>query len=365
MARNTRAVRSSRDARLARRALKVLRKPGYVVTDVVRSHRSSPRPYQVVFVEQCWMGLSIYNGRRSVIFTKGKTQVTGRHSPVRSFAPVLPVIDAEKAVRVALKRTADTLAIRSVEIVSRSPGADRYTVLRVEPLSSPVTVHLVVFGTGRARLAWEVTTQLPNGHALDAVIDAASRKLLHRRITSHPAAAATLAITPEAGGPAAGAALKFTVEPRWLNPAVRRIECTADGVPMPAPVADANGDFGGPVASFTQTTLDGLVMANLGLDRLISVGGQTQGRVIMDLVSSGMINPGDIAMALPSLTKPTLIFTARFPGMRHAASDPSVVLHELAHLVLSRGVGGTQLARPFEGAGESGAAMEGLQTSWG
>ena len=166
---------------------------------------------------------------------------------------------------------------------------------------------------------------------------------------------------PESGGPAAGgAALKFTVEPRWLNPAARRIECTADGVPMPAPVADANGDFRGPVASFTQTTLDGLVMANLGLDRLISVGGQTQGRVIMDLVSSGMINPGDIAMALPSLTKPTLIFTARFPGMRHAASDPSVVLHELAHLVLSRGVGGTQLARPFEGAGESGAAMEGL-----
>ena len=35
MARNTRAVRSSRDARLARRALKVLRKPGYIVTDVV------------------------------------------------------------------------------------------------------------------------------------------------------------------------------------------------------------------------------------------------------------------------------------------------------------------------------------------
>jgi hypothetical protein len=129
---------------------------------------------------------------------------------------------------------------------------------------------------------------------------------------------------------------------------------------MPAPVANANGDFGGAAVSFTQSTLDGLVIANLGLDLLVQAGGQTQGRVTMDLVSSGFTDPGDVAMALPSLTKPTLIFTARHPGMHHAASDPAVVLHELAHLVLSRGVGGTQFEKPFEGSGESGAVMEGL-----
>ena len=55
-----------------------------------------PRPryllkrYDVVFVEQQRMGLPVYDGRRSVIFTRGKRRVTGKYLPVRSVTPLLP-----------------------------------------------------------------------------------------------------------------------------------------------------------------------------------------------------------------------------------------------------------------------------------
>lgn len=47
-------------------------------------------------------------------------------------------------------------------------------------------------------------------------------------------------------------------------------------------------------------------------------------------------------------------------GAVHAATDASVVLHELAHLVLCHGVGGRDDDSPFETSGESAAVGEGL-----
>jgi hypothetical protein len=130
----------------------------------------------------------------------------------------------------------------------------------------------------------------------------------------------------------------------------------------PLPQPDAAGGFCGTATPFEQLSLDAFVIANLGLDRLLPAGGQTQGRVKVTLVASTTNLLDDVAFAVPSLTSPSLTFAGREfgPNIRHAGSDPSVVLHELAHLVLSRGVGGSQVANPFEKGGDSGAVMEGL-----
>src|SRR6185295_14403998 len=48
------------------------------------------------------------------------------------------------------------------------------------------------------------------------------------------------------------------------------------------------------------------------------------------------------------------------PPRRFAALDPSVVIHEVSHVVLNSAVGGSAFANPFESEGESRAVSEGL-----
>ena len=361
MRRKTRGAQAAKDARLARRALKVLRKPDYVVTDIVHSRPKSPRRYDVVFVHQRWMGLPVYDGRRSVIFSRGKTQVTGRHTAIRSVTPALPTIGAADAVQAAAKRMKPKVVLGAIETVSTSAGLDRHTVLRVEPLPTPVMARLVVFVKRRARLAWLLTAEHPDGYALEAVVDAATKKVHHERGLSYHASAC-LAIATDAGGPPAAApALKPTVDSDWLNPALRTIDCLKSNGSDATPVPAANGDVCGSAAgSIEETTVNAWAIANLGLARVTLPGGQTLGRVKMTIVNGAVSALELVALAIPKSSNSALKFTAWTQNLRHAASDPAVVLHELAHLVLSRGVGGSETPTPFENTGESGAIMEGL-----
>ena len=356
-----------KDARLARRALKAIGKPDYVVTDIVHSRPASARKYDVVFVAQRWKGVPVYDGKRSVIFAGRKTRITGKHMPIRSVAPVLPVIAAADAVRAASKRMKPKVTVGAIEIVSTSMGFDRQTVLRVEQLPAPVLARLVAFrktkgkDKGRTRLAWLLTAEHPDGHALEAVVDAGSRRVLHHRGLSYHAAAC-LSIAPGAGGPSIGApALKPTVDSVWLVPGARPIDCLKSDGSDATPALQANGDVCGAAAgSIEEITVNAWAIANLGLAHLTLPGGQALGRVKMTIVNGALGALEKVAVATPKSSNSALKFAAWTFNMRHAASDPGVVLHELAHLVLSRGVGGTQTPTPFENVGESGAVMEGL-----
>ena len=363
MRRKTRATQASNDARLARRALKALRKPDYVVTDIVHSRPKSARKYDVVFVAQRWMGVSVYDGRRSVIFAGGKVAVTGEHFPLTSVLPVVPAITAVDAVRAAAKKMRLKVARGSIEIVSASSGLERHTVLRVDLLRSPVTARLVVFGKkGRARLAWRLTADHPDGHAMEALVDSKTSRVLRKPKVLSYHAAACIAIAPDAGGPPVGTpALKPTINSVWLDPAQRTIDCLKFDGSDAGPVAGPNGDVCGAASgSIEETTVNAWAIANLGLAQLTRPGGQALGRVKMSVIDAGLDPLDKVAVATPKINNSTLRFTRWNFNDRHAASDPAVVLHELAHLVLSRGVGGVQTPTPFEPVGQSGAVMEGL-----
>jgi hypothetical protein len=335
----------------------------YAVTDVRRAaSMHGTRGRDVVFLEQRLFGLPVYGGRRSVILDPRRARVTGTRIELRPPSRLTPAVTAEAAACKAVEIVTGRKRLGASKLISASPGAERTSVVEIEGLESPVTAYLTLFGRTIARLAWALTFSLPDGDGFKIVIDATSKRLLRRRQTVDHATAC-LAIDPGAGGPAAGQPqMQVTFNAAWIDPAGRNFECvSANGAALTLPGPNAAGNYCNAVAQpFQQTTLNSFAVANAGFDLIEQFGGILQARVKLTLLNSASTDVNKIALAKPDLVSPLLKFMARSPSLRHAASDPSVVLHELGHLVLSAGVGGSQASTPFEMTGESAAVNEGL-----
>lgn len=354
--------------RIVRRALRALARADrvptqYAVTDVRRaSRRYGVRGRDVVFLQQQLFGLPIYGSRRSVIMDSRRARITGSRFTLRAPIRLTPLISAEVAARTAIEIVIGQQKVGDSRLISVSSSPERTSVVAIEGLESPVTAYLTLFGRTASRLAWALTFSLPGGDGFKVVIDATSQKLLRRRQTTHYAAAC-LAIASGAGGPEiAQPEMQVRFEASWVDPINRRFLCEdADGMALKLPGPNAAGNYCNAVGQpFEQTTLNCFAVANAGFDLIKSFGGALQGRVKLTLLESASVEISEIALALPHLVNPLLSFMARDPGFRHTASDPSVVLHELGHLVLAAGVGGGQVANPFGTAGESAAVNEGL-----
>ena len=360
--------RVTHSTRLARRALRTVKdREGeasareLVVTDVVAAVPGA-QSRSVVFLEQRWMGLPIYGSRRSVIFSGRRKFITGKRLRVRACRHLLPEKTAEAAaVRVVL-RADPKLARSQVETVARSPGQDRFTVIRVGDAdqTTMVSLHLSVHPTGR--LAWVATMVVHDGRAFEVVLDATTLKMLVKRELSQ-SGTACLHIAAAAGGPAPdGTPVRLPFQPHWLDP-LREAVVLRDGqgtpVALPLP---SNGDYCGTVQpdSFAQVILNAYAIANAGLDTLLPHGGKAQGTVLLTILNATIAAPDKVAVARPDLVRPQLRFAKLQSNRRHAGSDPTVLLHELGHLILCGGVGGGLAQAPFETGGESAAVNEGL-----
>lgn len=359
----------SPELRLARRALRALASldrttdaADYVVTDVVLRVPALPQR-SVVFVEHRWMGLPVDGSQRSVVFDGRRKWVTGDRVRIRTCSSFLPGRPAEAAARKAIKAVDRSWSGGAAEVLARSPSQDRFTVVRTGDPRIVVSLHLAVYGSPSARLVWVATFTLPAGESFEVLLDANTLRALKKRRTSQHASAC-LHVSPDAGGPVpAGTVLRMPFGPGWIDPASARFECrNGQDQELPLPPTDSVGDYCGTAAptSFDQTILNAFVLANAGLDSVKALGGQTQGPVRLTLLNSSTGNLDKVASARPDLVRPELRFSKLLANHRHAGSDPTILLHELGHLILCGGVGGGLVQSPFETGGESAAVNEGL-----
>lgn len=357
-------ARVSPEISLARRALRVLARETpsstYVITDIHIAPRA-PRRVDVVYVEQRLLGLPVYGARRSVVFTGRRAWITGRAWAVRTPQQIIPAITPEGAVdraAAALRTRRRNLAIR---LLSAGPGPERTSVVLLEH-DARATLHLAVYGATSGRLVWLVRLTLSDEDAYEVVVDAVTGKVLRRRPLADRAVSC-LRIESGAGGTAVGAPLAvLTIDTTWINGPGRRFECV-DGIDNPKPPqANAVGEFCAVnPASFNQVATHAVALANTGLDHLQAVGALWPRRALLRVVMQATSVAGDVAFAVPSPERPLLRlgFITSNP-LRHAASDPSVLLHEMGHLVLCAGIGGGNVVAPFEPSGPSAAVNEGL-----
>lgn len=349
---------------LARRALRVLARKApntnYVPTDI-HIGPATPRRVDVVYVEQRLLGLPVYGARRSVVFSGRKAWITGHAWSVREPRQITPRITPEAAV----DRAATTLRTRRtnlfVRLLSAGPGPERTSVVLLER-DARATLHLAVYGATSGRLVWVVRLTLSDDDAYEVVVDAVTGKVLRRR-TLADRAVSCLRIEPDAGGPAVGAPLPvLTLDTAWLTAPDRRFDCV-DGKDNPKPPQpNGVGEFCAVnPASFSQVATHAVALANTGLDHLRAVGARWPRRARVRVVMQATAVAGDVAFAVPSPERPLLRlgFITSNP-LRHAASDPSVLLHEMGHLVLCAGIGGGNVVTPFEPSGPSAAVSEGL-----
>lgn len=358
-------------SRLATKALRRLgrfegqeRPADYVVTDVIEA--TADRRFAVVFLEQHWAGLPLHGARRSVILGRRTAWVTGSHRMIRSSSARWPVVSAEDAVVVAGRAVGLKPPKQSVSAESRGLSADRYTRIRLRNVSRPVTARLAIVGAGAARLCWVVGLTIERRQTLEAyelVVDAVTGAVISKRTVSNNAAAC-IRVDSAAGGPAPNdPPYRLPFNSAWLDLATRTVRCV-NGVNTAIPLPGQQGtDYCGATTPFHLAIVNAFTLASAGLEILRPLGGKPASVVRLTMLDASTSDVSRVARAIPSNSEtldPELRFQARKAVSRHAGSDPAVVLHELAHLILYAGVGGGQVDAPFEPTGESAAVNEGL-----
>lgn len=341
----------------ARRAVALLKRgdqgrvdSDYAVTDIQLLPGTAGRKRCVVYVQQRFMGLPVYDGRRSVIFTGRLVEVTGKRVPVRSLPQLAPAATAESALQSAFRRVFGR-PCPEIERLCGFATAERFQAFRAEGLSLAKT-HVAVFAGRRTHLAWVVDFVEAGGPRYEIVLDALTLGLLRKRLISQSDDAC---ITLPSSEPA-GARILF--EPAWRTSGAVSVKFKNRDWAPPAAVAGA--------ICGTETrdrhSLNAFSLSNRALDlysRFLTLPGPPIAN--LELFTELVENGANAAFAdgrrvvLKGVTAPP----------RHAALDPSVVIHEVSHVVLDAAVGGSAFPHPFETEGESSAVSEGLADFFG
>jgi hypothetical protein len=346
----------SGDARHVRRALATLdgRAGGghtYAVTDVVTVPGPGRRKTRVVYVQQRYLGLPVYDGRRSAIFAGDRVEWTGRAVPIRSLAHFVPTSTAEQAI-VAAHQIVFGEAPRELEEMCSFSARERFAAFRSEGLRH-ATAHVAVLAErGRGHLVWVVDIAQAAGPRFELLLGAQNLQLMGRRLLSQWAQAC---ITLPSG--AQGAKVPF--DGAWAQSGA--VEVAFDNKKWKPPSANAPNVCG----STTRDThsLNAFSLGNLALDlfsRLLPTLKSVQ--LKFDLFSE-KVN-GEVAAASADRGTVLLRGVSAVPG-RFAALDPTVVVHEVSHVALCAAVGGSTLSHPFEAQERSGAVNEGLADFFG
>jgi hypothetical protein len=165
--------RGSTDLSDARRALNALEgeegpPADYVVTDIRTLPLGVRRERRIVYLQQRFMGLPVYDGRRSVAFAARRED--RQPAPVRSVSKLVPATTAEASVAAAFGHVFEG-SCPTLEAVGSFASVERFTAFQGDGLSV-ATTHLSVFGAGRAQLAWVVDLAPVGGPRFEIVLDA-------------------------------------------------------------------------------------------------------------------------------------------------------------------------------------------------
>jgi hypothetical protein len=354
-----RPERRAADLFLARRAVRLLHRfeplpdgHDYSPTDVLLPTRTRPG---VVYIQERYLGLPVYDARRAVVLrTRGRSLVTGKRVDASGLQTLTPARSAEEAVKHAAKLVFRWCPRDALEYLATFPSTERFTRFVWGDLVEPTT-HLVVYVVGRARLAWVVEVGSPGGRRYELVLDAKTLRLLKRRVISqHVSAHLSFASGTH----------DIDFDLAWGPTTWRRVVCKFEDrkVGLPAStggVMAAGPPPGGlPVAwSLATLTLASAAFELMALSgaRLPRSGDTPSAR----LFGRPEVDPSLAAQAFADQVQLRLLDKGG-GGFVHAAEDPTVILHEISHVVLSFNLGGSTFTSPFESFGESGAASEGL-----
>jgi hypothetical protein len=314
------------------------------------------RGQRVIYLQQRHWGLPVYDGRRSVVFpASGKPYVTGDPIGVGPLRALAPGASAEAAVRAAVNGVLTSPPKTRLQQLAPMASRNDTVAFRWPGLEKPISAHLSVFFVAQqSRLAWVVTFGLPRGLRYEVLLDADTLRVLKRRTLSYH-----LDGCLKLGRGGAEAQATLALDPAWLPPTAERLTCL---------YADAEWK---PHAS------NGLICGSAPSDKrsLNVLGLASRGLVLLEAAGARMGTPSGAKLVARvygnALTEAFLAALARSDSFQlyglehggvysHPAYDPTIVLHEMSHVVLSFNLGGSRYPDPFEPIGESGAVAEGL-----
>lgn len=336
------------DVHYARRALALVRKDAaaavdYAVTDVAVAG-GGPARRCVVFLQQRLLGLPVYDGRRSVVFTGRRAEITGSPVPISGLKQRVPRVQAEDAVRLAFEDVHGALDAHPRSLATFA-AAERFSTFEIDERTR-ASAHLAIFKARRPRLVWIVDLVREGKRRVEVVVAAERPKILRRRETSHSIDAEIRVAPPE---PTRGVLIPFV--PEWVGRSISWSFNRAE-LSLPQPVGDVIA-----AADWTaQHGLNAFCLANRVLDAVEKYL-QRSVPIRFELFSEVVGSPNDAAFV--DRDRIVLCGVQGQPD-RYAAVDPMVVAHEVAHVVMNAVVGGHAHAAPFESRGWSRAVSEGL-----
>lgn len=353
-----RRARLAPDLDLARRAIRILHRVDplpegheYSPTDVLLPTPTRPG---VVYIQERYLGLPIYDARRAVVLRqRGRSSVTGHRLVATGLETLRPAHSAEEALRVAARIVFRACPKDTLERRDAFASAEAFTGFEWGDLAEP-TAHLVVYVAGRPRLAWVVELGSAAGRRYELVLDATTLRLLKRRVVScHVSASLSFS----------SVAHSITFDPGWGPDTWRRLVCRYEDEKWTPPRATGGVIAAGPPPhglpdawSLAALTLSSAAFELLATaDARLPRSGDTPCAKVYGRPES---DESLAALAFADHVQLRLLDSGGI--VRHAAEDPTVILHEVSHVVLSFNVGGSTLMSPFESHGESGAVSEGL-----
>lgn len=364
----------------------------------------TPAGIRVVRLQQRFLGVPVYDARCSVHFNgAGRIQrVVGDVVGIPHAAPIEPVLPASEAVLAASKylaaRLSKTLKVaqQPPRMLCQFPSPERPTVLHKKPFRDPLTAHLSLLRTGgQTRLAWVVHLVLPSGRGAYEVVVCADRVERREVLLCR----STMACAVE------GAVFRY--DPREAREVVAfplpRGEYPQLGgvVPpgFPWPWVDANASDGNNVRSYANNTNDPFEATVAGADarfeaapaqgsdqRVVNafyvcnflhdffqlLGFDEQAGNFQRTNRTGLGDGNDqlIVQCFSGNVEGFANMLSRKDGRspelglgsfqgRHTALDTDVVIHEFAHGVTNRMIGGLAHHDPLRGKQQSEALGEG------
>jgi extracellular elastinolytic metalloproteinase len=333
----------------------------FIARDVYRTSSGE----RIVHAQQYFHGLRVFESTRVIKTRRGVSRATPALFRLPKKIELNPSTTPDDAVVAVVKflRSRGALAPGvkpSIVFAHRSAHlADQPSVVVLRyGFGEPVALHLEVFPQpgGQATLAWVLRLALKNGRRFQAVVTATRQtsKVLHLAETSTDAFTATWAPAPgqsrtdqfprppiatPGGGAGTPSSWQFAGSNAWaFGP---NGECVKPSPVQALPLGSLSVD-----TAFVWCNLLHDLFAEFGFDASHHAFQDTDPVRILQFQSAqegGASFENYVDGHRPYIR----LYASPFAGGTHAATDPSILIHEYAHGVSQRLVGGADCAEPF------------------
>ena len=361
----------------------------------------------VVPLQQTHGGVPVLHGIRAVRFDGRSTPVafTGTSINVDASTAIFPAVLPEEAARVAFLELARLGSVPSdlkfsaaaPDVVARLGTPDGAAVLAKEPMDGPILARLVIDATGKqTRLLWEIRLRLPKaGGGFVVRVDATASTELPAvrnvmRSSSHAITASVFEFDPRTSARTVPLPLPLQAYPNlpssrppgidWVRGGEtcgRNVDVKCDGQRIQARVTNSDLTFKAKEPlGLKGAAINAFFLCNFLHDFFYFLGfNEITGNFEAEHGTGGSVRGDPLKVLIQPKELPGLAFFDSYPdgespilelgphvNGRHSAFDAHIVVHEYAHGVTNRIVGGAK-HRPLQHE-QSRALGEGFSDYW-